>query len=183
MGGAPGSGLTRLGYRMLAEPSLRASVVVVDVRGWVAPSAAWEAGVEKRHLVVVRCPDRMVWPRVVAALCEGVNAVYAEVPEGVTERDLRRLAALARARQVRMVLRPVKGSLPPGVAHLRLQAKAIEWRGAGRGHGSLTVRRLTVEASGKGAAGMTRVFEMEDSGADLVRVVSPMVARATGRAG
>lgn len=180
--GPAGLGLTRLGYLMLVEPSRLAPVVVLDVRGWMSPLAAWEAGVDRRRLVLVRCPEPRLWPQVVAALFEGVRAMVAEVPGGVGERDLRRLAALARARQVRVALRPLRGELPSGVTHLRLRGVGVSWSGADRGHGRLTTRRLMMEASGKGAAGMVRRFEVEDAGADAVRVVSGMAAGPAGRA-
>ncbi len=178
--GQVGFGMTRLGYSMLAAPSQVSPVVAIDVRGWMSPLAAWEVGVVPDQLVVVRCADPSMWPRVAATVFEGVQTVYAEVPPGVSDRDLRRLAALVRARGVRLALRPVRGSLPQGIGFLKLRADGIEWEGVGEGHGRLTKRRLTVEASGKGAAGMNRSIEVEDDGSDLVRVVSdvaPLPAR------
>lgn len=178
--GPVGFGLTRVGYRMLAEPSLSAPVVILDVRGWTSPRAAWEAGV--RHPIIVRCPDPAVWPRVAAALLEGVPAVYAEVPRGVRDQDLRRLAALVRARQGRIVFRPLAGELPAGVGYLRLRAREVRWTGPDRGHGRLESRRLVLEASGKGAAGMSRMIEVEDAGTHDLRVVSDLAPGAAGRA-
>jgi hypothetical protein len=175
-------GLTRLAYRMLADRSRAAPVVMLDVRGWMSPQAAWETGVEQTNLVVVRCSDVRLWPQVVSALCEGVSALFAEVPQGVSDRDLRRLTALIRARQVRAVLRPLRGRLSAGVSHLRVQAMEIEWSGVEHGHGRLGGRRLVMEISGKGAAGMTRRIELEDVGENTVRVVSGLAARTTGRA-
>lgn len=180
--GPAGFGLTRLGYQMLAEPSRVAPVAALDVRGWMSPLAAWEAGVERERLVVVRCADDGLWLRVVAALAEGVGAVLAEVPRTVGERDLRRLAALARARGTRIALRPLAGELASGVAHLRLRAVAVHWEGAEGGHGRLVRRRLVLEASGKGVAGTTRRIEVEDDGADAVRVVPGLAAPTAGRA-
>ncbi len=182
LSGVAGMGLTRLGYRMLAERSREAPVVALDVRGWMSPGAAWEAGVERRNLVVVRCPDPRLWPQVVSALCEGVSAVYAEVPSGVRDQDLRRLAALIRARQVRAVFRPLRGDLAGGIVHLRVRALGVSWDGVERGHGHLKGRRLVTEISGKGASGMTRRIELEDAGEDVVRVVSGVAAETTGRA-
>ena len=182
LAGPAGMGLTRLGLHMLAAPSTASPVVATDVRGWLSPRAAWEAGVERERLVVVRCPDRRLWPQVMAALCEGVRAVYAEVPVGVPERDLRRLAALARARDTALALRPLREPLPAGVTHLRVQAVGVSWEGGDGGHGRLAGRRLTVEASGRGVAGMTRRFEVEDDGARGVRVVPGLAAPAAGRA-
>lgn len=182
LAGPPGFGLTRLGYRMLVEPSRTSTVVALDVRGWIFPPALWEAGVERDRLVVVRCDRPSEWPRVAAALFEGVPAVFAEIPEGVSERDLRRLGALARARGVRLALRPLRGSLPAGIVHLRLRAVEVHWSGPEAGHGRLGARRLVLEASGRGVSGMTRRIEVEDEGANVVRVVSGVVARPAGRA-
>lgn len=183
--GVPGTGLTRLGLKLLAEHSRLAPVVVVDTRGWISPRAAWETGVQSERLVFVRCSDLILWPKVTAALLEGVRAVYAEVPPRVKDHDLRRLAALARTRRVAVAMRSMgsKG-LPTGVAHLRLRALGVTWEGADRGHGKLKKRRLMLEASGKGAYGVTRHFEVEDEGTDVVRVVSDVVVdRARRTAG
>ena len=181
--GIPGTGLTRLGLRLLAEPSQTAPVVALDTRGWISPAAAWEAGVAPESLVIVRCEDPALWPKVAAALLEGVNALYAEVPAGAREQDLRRLAALARARKAAVAMRPIGNrGLPSGVAHLRLRALGVTWEGADRGHGRLGRRRLMLEASGKGASGMTRRFEVEDEGTDVVRVVSDVVIGEARRA-
>lgn len=183
LSGVAGMGLTRLGYRMLADRSQQAPVVMLDVRGWMSPRAAWETGVAQANLVVVRCADARLWPQVASALCEGVSALFAEVPRGVRDQDLRRLAALVRARQVRAVLRPLQGALTAGVSHLRVRAVEVEWEGTDRGHGRLASRRLVMEISGKGAAGMTRRIELEDAGENTVRLVSGMAPRASGRAG
>lgn len=180
--GVPGSGLTRLGLKLIAPHSHSAPVVVLDTRGWISPEAAWETGVAPECLVVVRCDHVNMWAKVTAALLEGVRAMYAEVPAGVREQDLRRLAALARARRVAVVMRPMTAGLPVGIAHLRLRAIGVTWEGADRGHGRLTRRRLVLEASGKGAAGTTRRFEVEDEGTDVVRLVSDVVVDQARRA-
>jgi hypothetical protein len=180
--GDPGTGLTRLGLKLIAPHSRVAPVVALDTRGWISPEAAWETGVIAERLVVVRCDDAVMWPKVAAALLEGVHAVYAEVPARIKEHDLRRLAALARARRVAVAMRSMGGRLPGGVAHLRLRALGVTWEGADRGHGRLTRRRLVLEATGKGAAGMTRRFEVEDEGTDAVRVVSDVVVGQAKRA-
>lgn len=179
--GAPGFGLTRVGLSLLSA-TRGGPVAVVDVRGWLCPSAAWEVGISPQRLVVVRCPDRIAWPRVVAALLEGLPATYAEVPAGVKESDLRRLGALARARRSALVLRPLRGDLPTGVLHLRLEAGEVRWEGAGEGHGRLTRRSLVLQASGKGVGGIERTWEVEDDGTDAVRVLSGLASAPAGRA-
>lgn len=180
--GTPGTGLTRLGLRMIAPHSRVAPVVALDVRGWISPEAAWETGVIAERLVVVRCGDIILWPKVASALFEGIRAVYVEVPARVGESELRRLAALARARRVAVAMRPLGDGLPGGIAYLRLRALGVTWEGADRGHGRLGRRRLLIEATGKGAAGMSRRFEVEDEGTDSVRVVSDVVVDPARRA-
>ncbi len=179
--GPPGMGLTRLGLKLLAPHSRIAPVVVVDSRGWISPAAAWETGVIAERLIVVRCEESRIWPRVTGALLEGVRAVYAEVPVSVAESQLRSLAARVRARRTAFVLRSMGRGLPSGVAHLRLRAVAVTWEGTDRGHGRLMRRRLMLEASGKGVAGIPRWVEVEDEGTDALRVVSDVVADQAGR--
>jgi len=180
--GQPGSGLTRLALGLLARPARTGMVAVVDVRGWLCPVAAWEAGIAPERLVVVRCADRSAWLRVTAALVEGFPAVYAEVPAGVSDADLRRLGALSRARRSALVLRPIGGDLPIGVLHLRVEAGTVVWQGVDRGHGALLRCRLTLRASGKGARGIERVVEMEDNGSHALRMVPGLAAAPSGHA-
>jgi len=182
MVGDPGTGLTRLGLRLLAEHSRVAPVVAVDLRGWISPVAAWETGVIPERLVVVRCPDPSLWPKVTAALLEGVRALYTEVPARVKDQDIRRLASLARARRVAVAMRSTGNGLPSGVAYLRLRAIGVTWEGADRGHGRLKRRRLVMEASGKGVSGIPRILEVEDEGTDALRVVSDVVVDQARRA-
>lgn len=182
LSGPAGFGLTRLGYRMLAEPSRSAPVAVIDARGWMSPLSAWEVGVVPEHLIVVRCEAPELWSKVTAALCEGIRAVYAEVPPGLKDQALRRLVALARARRMRLVLRSFDRALPSGVVFLHLRAVEVHWDGADRGHGRLGRRQLVLEASGKGVAGMRRRIEVEDSGADLVCVAPELAAWPNRRA-
>jgi hypothetical protein len=132
--------------------------------------------------VVVRCPDRELWGRVTAALLEGLPAVYAEVPAGVNEALLRRLGALARARRAALILRPLRGDLPSGLAHLNLVGEAVRWEGAGPGHGRITRRWLTLRAAGRGAGGIEQILEVVDDGTDALRVVPRLAAAPAGRA-
>ncbi len=187
LAGPPGSGLTRLGLGMLAR--VTGTVAYVDVRGWMCPPAAWEVGIAPERLVVVRCDDPVTWLRLVSGLLDGMAAVYAEVPRQVKEARLRTLAAMVRNRSVPLLLRPVAGSLPSGVAHLRLEAGGVTWEGTGAGHGSLGERRIRVEASGKATRGLARIIEVEEgvdgwreAGADVVPVVPGLGAAHAGQA-
>ena len=178
--GTPGFGLTRLGMGLLRDQP--GWVACIDVRGWINPLALWESGVTAERTVVVRCPDARQWPQVTAALVEGMHAVYAEIPAGVTTPMLRRLGALARARSTSVVLRPIDGDIPAGITHLRLEAQEVAWEGVGQGRGRLRERRFTLVASGKGVGGTRHIFEVEDDGADTMRVVSRLAAALPGRA-
>lgn len=180
--GSPGFGLTGLGLNLLAGPASVGTVAYLDVRGWLCPPAAWEAGVPPERLVVVRCDDPVRWGRVASTLLEGMQAVYAEVPRGAKDVHLRKLGALARSRGTSLVLRPVRGDLPSGLAYLRLTAREVLWEGVEGGHGRLAARRLVLEASGKAVRGMSRIIEVEDHGANALRLVSRLAPAPAGRA-
>jgi hypothetical protein len=182
MVGSLGSGLTRVGLALLATPARRGLVAFLDVRGWLCPLAAWECGVPPDRLVVVRCPDRRLWPQVAAALLDGVPAVYAEVPAGVGVAELRRLAALARVRKAAVILRPLHGELPAGLTYVQLRAGEVSWEGPEAGHGRLRRRRVELRLSGRGVGGQEAVMEVEDDGADALRVVPGLVTPAARRA-
>jgi hypothetical protein len=167
---------------MLASRAVAGPVVYLDARGWLCPPAAWEAGIAPDRLVVVRCSDPVRWARVAATLLEGIPGLYAEVPRGVKDSQLRKLAALARRRRVPVVLRPVRGGLPSGIAHLRLEAREVRWDGPDAGHGRLRQRRLVFEASGKAVRGMVQTIEVEDHGEDAVRLVPRLAVASAGRA-
>lgn len=182
LGGVPGGGLTRLGLHLLVPASLTGMVAVLDVRGWFCPLAAWEVGIDPDRLVVVRCTDSRVWPQVAAALVEGMGATLAEVPAGVPEAAMRRLGALARARRAALVLRPLRGDLPSGLTHLRLEVQGISWEGADAGHGRLERRRIRLLAAGRAVQGIEQIVEVDDDGTDVVRVVPGLAAAPSRRA-
>lgn len=177
--GIPGSGLTRIGMSLLAPHAVHGPLVYLDVRGWASPMAAWEMGIEPEQLVVVRSSDIVSWSRIVATLLDGVCGVYAEVPTGLRDQSLYKLAAKARAKRTPLVLRPVSGSLPSGIAHLNLEASEVFWEGTEDGHGNLTNRRTRLVASGKATRGMARTIEVEDDGTNDLRVVPHMGTQET----
>ena len=146
--GHTGSGLTRLALSLLAEPARRGWVVCIDARGWLCPAAAWEVGVPAERLVVVHCSDRKLWPQVTAALMEGMDSVYAEIPAGVPDQMLRRLAALTRSRRAAVLPRPLRGRLPAGLPHTRPGAQEVAREGDDPGHWRLSHRLPVLEASG-----------------------------------
>jgi hypothetical protein len=178
--GPPGFGLTRLGLSMVGEYAAAGPVVCVDVRGWISPTAAWEAGVPADRLVVVRAKDPVQWAKVVSVVLEGVGSVYAEVPGGVHDAHIRRLAALSRRSKTPLILRPVRGRLPAGIAQLTVTPETLQWEGVDQGYGRLTHRRLMLLASGKVMRGMTTMIEVEDDGANALHLV-PGLAPAPAR--
>lgn len=180
--GHPGFGLTRVGLSMLAAKAGKSPIAYLDVRGWLCPVAAWESGVDPEQLVIVRCSDPVRWGQALTALLEGVGWIYAEVPRGVKDAQLRRVASLVRARRAALILRPVQGDLPSGVAFLNLQAGEVSWEGTDTGHGRLASRSLSLSASGKATRGMTRQIEVEDHGADTLHLVSGLAVAPSGRA-
>jgi hypothetical protein len=180
LSGLPGSGLTRFGLALLAPYAAQGPLAFLDVRGWVSPQAAWELGIDPAQFVVVRTDDIVIWGRVVAMLLDGVRAVYAEIPKGVRDTTLRTLAAKARTRRTPLVLRPLDGKLPRGIANLQLDARDVVWEGTEQGHGRLLRRRSLFDASGKAMRGMERTIEVEDDGTNDLRVV-PHLGTQTAR--
>ena len=179
LSGLPGSGMTRLGMAFLAPYATRGQLAYLDVRGWANPAAAWEMGIPPERLVVIRSGDVVTWGRIVATLLSGVRGVFAEVPAGVRDGMLRKLAAKARAQRTPLVLRPVAGTLPSGVANLRLEARSVVWDGTDAGHGQLTRRRAVFDATGKAMRGMQRTIEVEDDGTDDLHLVPDLGTQAT----
>ena len=179
LAGETGLGMTRLGLVMLSGHARAGTVAYLDVRGWLSPVAAWEVGIEPERLVIARCRDVVRWGKAVAALLDGAAAVLAEVPAGAKDASIRKLAALARNRGTTLLLRPLDGTVPAGIAHLTLEAREISWSGAGDGHGRIDRRTTLLTASGKTMRGMTRTIEMEDDGSNAMRVVSGVAATET----
>lgn len=178
--GALGSGMTRVGLSLLAEPAQVAPVVVVDHRGWFSPLAAWEVGIDPESLYIVRT-ETTHWTQVMATLLGGVRAVYADVPATVADRDYRRLAGIARRERTAVVLRSER-HLPSGIAHWRVTADDIVWEGSARGHGRIERRTLSVTVGGKAVAGIERQWEVEDDGTNPVRVVAGLATSQARRA-
>ncbi len=178
LSGEPGLGMTRLGLVMLSGYA-EGTVAYLDVRGWLSPVAAWEVGIEPDRLVIARCNEVVQWGRAAAALLDGAVAVMTEIPVGVKDVSIRRLAALARNRGTALLLRPIDRPVPTGVAHLVLEARETTWSGAVGGHGRIEQRKIRINASGKAMKGMTRTIEMEDDGSNALRLVSGVAAAET----
>ncbi len=156
--GAPGAGVTTLGFE-LAAACTRAGewVAVVDPAGSFGALAASEAGVALERFAVVRRVPPARWASVVAALVDGVSLVLADLPPagagvgGVGIADARRLVARARERETVLVV----GERWPADAALTLHARGSEWDAAPDASGEvhhLTERRLHVHAEARSGA-------------------------------
>ena len=149
-GAGPGAGATSVLLTLLTAASRAGSwCAVVGIPALGAVAAA-EAGIELSRLALVPSPGPD-WPRVVAALLDGVDIVVAAPPGPVAPVVASRLAA--RARQRGGVLIPY-GQWDS--AHVVLQASGGRWEGLGPGRGRLRCRQLTVAAVGRGAAARRR---------------------------
>jgi len=228
--GAPGLGMTQVGIAQLA--AISGPLAWVESNQWFSPEAAWEGGISDKRMVVVRSRDQAGWAEATAALMDGMAAVCAEVPSRLHDNVLRRLAARARARRARLILRSrdqagwaeataalmdgmaavcaevpsrlhdnvlrrlaarararrarlilrSRGPLPTGIAHSVITAEAVEWVGAGQGRGRLLHRRVVATAKGKGVKGPAVKLGFEDDGTNFVCVVSGLGAAASRRA-
>lgn len=161
--GRPGAGATTVGFELAAAvTALGEWAAAVDVDATLGPLAAADVGVALERFAVVRRVPPARWASVVAALLDGVSLVLAEVPRGVAVGDARRLEARAREREAVLVVAETRGAVWPAGAVLTLEATASEWDD--RGAGVLELRRLRVEAEGRGAAARPRRGELARAG-------------------
>lgn len=152
---------TSLLFALLAEASQAGSWCAVVGVPTLGAAAAAEFGIVLDRLALVPYPGPD-WPRVVAALVDGVDVVVAAPPGPVAAHLASRLAA--RARQRGCVLVPlISGSGSPASPYGRWDGADITlepvhgvWEGLGQGRGRLCCRRVTVAARGRGAAFRTR---------------------------
>lgn len=148
-------------------------------------AAAWhETGVALHRVVQVREPraapfDEGRWAQVLAAAIDGFDVVVADVVHRLQPVTIRRVQARAQARGVVLV---VIGRLGGAVADLQLTATG-DWRGLGRGHGHLQVRRVALELAGRRLPRARRdTIWLPGPGGQIERVDTEQVAlhRAVG---
>ncbi len=149
-------GSTSLLLALLASATAEGCWAAVVGMPQIGVLAAAELGVAVHRLALVPRPgtDPATVERTVAALLDGVDLVVVGSP--VAPNTARRLTA--RARQRRAVLLS-SASWPGSDVELRLERGT--WSGVGEGAGVLRERRVSVHASGRGAAARVR-------GADLL---------------
>ena len=148
------SGSTSLLLALLGAPSAQGAWCAL-VGDWsISAEAAAEYGVELSRLAIVPAPDAK-WSTAVGALLDAVDVVVAQVPNQVTNGDIRRLAARARSHDAVFIPFLTGDTTWPG-AEVRLSAQDGNWMGIGAGHGRLRQRRLTVAIRGRGSAARPR---------------------------
>lgn len=170
------TGSTALALALVAEASAAGSWCAVVGCPWLGVAAAAETGICLSRLALVPEPGRQ-WTETVAALIDGVDVVVAGPPARLGSHEMRRLSARARERGTVVVPLESTGTRWEG-ADIRLTTTAGRWEGIDDGIGRLRARRLTVEASGRGAAARPRRAEIwlpARSGAVLPVLTVPTV--------
>jgi hypothetical protein len=170
----PGAtGATSLALMVVAGPSQEGAWVAAAGMPALGLAAAAELGVALERLVVVDAtrPRHRQLASVVAALVDGFDVVL--VGHAVAARlhgtETRRLVARVRERRaVLVVVGPPRnggrnGRDPAGSAavSVRLAVTTSTWEGLDGGAGHLQRRRITVEATGRGAASRPLRAELE----------------------
>ena len=120
-------------------------------------AAAAEAGVSLERLLMVTAPEPRAALEATAALVGSVDVVLVGAGVRFGAADRRRLAARLRDRG--SVLIQHGGGAIDG-AEIRLQVVASRWSGLGDGWGLLRSRRVSVQVTGRGAAGRPRTVDL-----------------------
>ncbi len=152
--GAPGAGSRSLVLVLLAEATAAGSWAGVVGDPDLGLAAAAEAGVALRRLALVDAPGPAAWGRVVGTLVGALDLVVVAPRHRVPAAQARRLAVRARERGTVVV--QTGAERWPGPVDLRLTVSDGVWEGPGPDHGRLLARRVTVAATGRGAAARSR---------------------------
>lgn len=162
--GGPGS--VSLALALVAGPSAAGSwsaVVGVPSLGLLA---AAELGVALERLVLVDRPEPVRWGTVVNALLDAFEVVVVRPEQRVRMADQRRLSALARERGAVIVQAGGRPDAWPDAPDVRITVVDQGWRGLEAGHGHLQARKVTVEVTGRRAAGRRKEVELWLPGGD-----------------
>jgi hypothetical protein len=123
---------------------------IVGVPGFGAEAAAG-LGIDLSRVVLVPEPGQQ-WLNVVATLVDVLDLVVVRPSSRAYDAETRRMAARVRERGAVLVVQDRDWS----GCELRFAITASHWHGLGAGHGHLTSREVTVEATGRGAGGRSR---------------------------
>jgi hypothetical protein len=127
---------------------------IVGMPGFGAEAAAG-LGIDLTRIILVPAPGRL-WLTVVATLVDVLDVVVVRPPARPYDAEAQRLAARIRERgAVLLAQRPDW----PG-CELRLAITTSTWHGLGAGHGHLTSREVTVEATGRSTGGRRRTTRL-----------------------
>lgn len=148
-------GSTMLSLGLVAGASRAGSWCGLVGMPTLGAEAATGLGVDLSRLALVPAPGRQ-WLGVVAALIDVLDVVVVRPPTPAYDAEARRLAARVRERGAVLV---VQGTDWSG-SELRLSITSSTWHGLGSGHGHLTSREVTVEATGRGAGGRRRTSRL-----------------------
>ena len=141
---------------------------MVGMPGFGAEAAAG-LGIDLTRVILVPAPGRQ-WLNVVATLVDVLDLVVVHPPARPYDAETQRLAARLRERGAVLLVQHPEW---PG-CELRMAITSSTWHGLGAGHGHLTSREVTVEATGRGTGGRRRTTRLwlPDSAGD-VRVAAP----------
>ena len=160
---AGGEGATSLALAVAAGPSAAGSWTAVVGDPGLGLAAAAEVGVVLERLLMVDAPGSRGAVEAVAALVGAVDVVLvgSRVRRGAADR--RRLAARLRERGS-VLIHPGGGTL--GGADVCLRVVSSHWSGLEDGWGLLRSRRVSVQVTGRGAAGRPRTVDLLLPGPD-----------------
>jgi hypothetical protein len=147
-------GSTSLLLALLSAASAAGLWTAVVGRPDLGLLAAAESGIAVQRLALVPNPGATL-AGVVAALLDGIELVAVAGVQRLSAGQMRRLAGRARQRGAVLL---AMGDWPG--ADVRLYGERIEWGGLGRGYGRLRSMRVTVRATGRGAAARQRTAEV-----------------------
>ncbi|SDR98553.1 hypothetical protein SAMN04489717_1245 [Actinopolymorpha singaporensis] len=149
------AGSTTLTLALVAGASKAGSWCGLVGFSHLGAEAATGLGVDLGRLVLVPTPGRK-WPAVVAALVDVLDVVVVRPPTSAPDGEVRQLAARVRERGAVLVVQDADWS----GSELGLSIISSTWHGLGAGHGHLSAREVTIQATGRGTAGRRRTSRL-----------------------
>jgi hypothetical protein len=149
------AGSTTLTLALIAGASKAGSWCGLVGFSHLGAEAATGLGVDLGRLVLVPSPGRK-WLGVVAALVDVLDVVVVRPPGSAPDGEVRRLAARVRERGAVLVVQDADWS----GSELGLSIISSTWHGLGAGHGHLSAREVTIQATGRGTAGRRRTSRL-----------------------